>query len=237
MICITFDTDWMSDDALAQFLEQFDFPGSGTFFAHRRYESLVSSRHEVGPHPFISDLEAWRPQMKALAESLGRTVRGTRTHSCVFSHRIGVELAADGYEYISQANNLYQQELRPFRHPWGVWELPIYYMDNMDFWAANNLPAMSHPAFDRRWIEQAVRGQALYVFDFHPIHVALNTRQAGDYQAVKNRIVQEGVSPFDLAYPGRGARTYFEELCAAMQEAGVSSVTCAAALDANLPGG
>jgi hypothetical protein len=137
-----------------------------------------------------------------------------------------------GFTFVSQANNLYQPGLYPFRHPWGVWELPLYYMDNMDFWAPVNWPGDGHQPFASRWIEHAVSGSALYVFDFHPVHVALNTRSPEDYQRVKHQIIERGVSPFDLAFEGRGAREYFMELCAAMRTAGQRSMTCSEALEA-----
>ncbi len=231
MICITFDTDWMTEEGLALFLQRFPIPGVATFFAHQRYECLLNCAHEIGPHPFISDLDDWRSNLLSLSKSLGRPVRGTRTHSCVFSHMLGVGLAEDGYEYISQASNLFQDGLHPFRHPWGIWEMPIYYMDNMDFWMNRNWPDMDHVPFDSQSIQRAVEGDALYIFDFHPIHIALNTRTPEDYQTVKTSIVEGGGAPFDLAFPGRGARTFFEELCETMTRNAMESVSCSVALD------
>jgi hypothetical protein len=232
MICLTFDTDWISAAALDQLLDELDLPGRGTFFCHTDFPALASRGHEVCPHPFINDLDHWQPGLSELRARVNPASRGTRTHSCVFSHLVGLGLHQMGFEYISQANNLYQDGLRAFRHPWGVWELPIYYMDNMDFWANNNWPGLRHEVFAPRWIERAVRGSALYVFDFHPIHLALNTRTPADYQAVKRRIIDDGVSPFELTFQGRGTRTYFEELCTAMRDAGVGSRTCSEAIDA-----
>ena len=108
---------------------------------------------------------------------------------------------------------MYQAGLAPFRHPWGVWELPIYYMDNMDFWMRTNRPSLGHEPFSTEWIKRSLNEPGLYVFDFHPLHIALNTSSADDYQRVKARILDDHVSPFDLTFPGRGAREYFLELC------------------------
>lgn len=232
MICLTFDTDWMTAPALDRFIAEFPIPGRATFFCHTAFAGLAGSAHEVCPHPFITDLANWRAGLDELRQQVNPKARGTRAHSCVFSHLIGLGLHEMGFEYVSQANSLYQPGLDPFRHPWGVWELPIYYMDNMDFWANVNWPGLAHEPFSSRWIEQAVAGSALYVFDFHPVHLALNTRTPDDYQRVKRRIIEGGVSPFDLACPGRGARQYFTELCAAMVTAGIPSVSCSDAIDA-----
>ena len=231
MICLTFDTDWMTEAALERFLHEFPIPGQATFFCHDAFACLASSRHDLCPHPFISNLNDWRATLEGLTRRVNAAARGVRTHACVFSHAICVGLHEMGFEYVSQASPLYQQGLVPFRHPWGVWELPIYYMDNMDFWVNTNWPGLNHEPFATRWIEGAVNGPDLYVLDFHPIHVALNTRTPEDYQRVKARIVEDGVSPFELTFPGRGAREYFQELCAAMIAAGRESVSCGTAID------
>ena len=231
MICLTFDTDWMTESSLSRFLNEFPLPGKGTFFAHEAFECLADSAHEVGPHPFISDLADWLQDLRNLSDRLGKPLHGVRTHSCVFSHMIGVGLNELGFDYVSQANNIFQDGLHPFRHPWGVWELPIYYMDNMDFWIAQNWPRLNHVPFSSEIIQRAVVGDSLYIFDFHPLHVALNTRTPEDYQAVKNRIIEGGVCPFDMAFSGRGTRVFFDELCKAMRDAGSVSLTCSQALD------
>jgi hypothetical protein len=236
MICLSFDTDWMSEDALQKFLQDFPLPGRGTFFCHEAFRCLQPTAHEQCPHPFISDLENWQGGLAQLRGAVNASARGVRTHSCVFSHMIALRLHEMGFEYVSNTTAIHQTGLAPFRHPWGVWELPIYYMDNMDFWAGGNWPGLKPQPFDRRWIDQALQEPGLYVFDFHPIHVALNTRTPDDYQSVKRRIVEDGVSPFELTFPGRGSRVYFQELCDAMRAAGQQSVSCSDALDSWIAG-
>lgn len=231
MICLTFDTDWVSDADMARFLAEFQLPGRATFFCHQPFQSLASTMHEVCPHPFISDLDDWQPGLDDLRNRVNARARGVRTHSCVFSHMVGIGLRDMGFDYVSQANNLYQRGLSPFRHPWGIWELPIYYMDNMDFWMRVNWPDVHHEPFSDGVIDAAIDGQGLYVFDFHPVHIALNTRTPQDYQQVKRAIVSDGASPFDFAAAGRGTRTFFERLCAEMVRAGHSSMTCSNAID------
>lgn len=230
MICLTFDTDYMTDAAMRQFLATYPLPGCATFFAHDDLPSLFASGHEFGPHPFISDLGRWDADIDRLAALLPRRPVGTRAHSCVFSHMIGIGLHEKGYRYVSQAQQLFDPRPRPFRHPWGVWELPIYYMDNMDFWMPKNWPDIGHQPFASSVIEQALSGDGLYVFDIHPLHVALNTRSHEDYVGVKDEIVKAGRSPFDLRFPGRGAGAFFEELCDRMRSREIRSYSCAEAL-------
>lgn len=231
MICLTFDTDWMTDAALERFLEEFPIPGRATFFCHRPFDSLAGRGHELCPHPFIDNLADWKSDLGNLRKQINPGSRGVRAHSCVFSHVLGVGLHEMKFDYVSQASFLYQPGLSPFRHPWGVWELPIYYMDNMDFWTRDNWPGFDHQPFAPKWIECALRSPGLYVMDFHPIHIALNTRTPQDYQDVKARIINDSVSPFELTFSGRGTREYFQELCSAMVAAGESSVGCGEAID------
>lgn len=231
MICLTYDTDHMSEIAMKEFLGRFPVPGRGTFFCHRAFAALAATDHELAPHPFIGSMTDWQPGLAALEAGLARKPKGVRPHSCVYSHEIGVALHRLGYAYISQANSMYQPGLKPFRHPWGVWELPIYYMDNMDFWMTKNWPALKHEPFSRRVIEVALADdEALFVFDLHPLHIALNTRSPEDYVSVKERILDEGTSPFDLTFGGRGVRVFYEELREAMERRNVRSHSCAQAL-------
>ena len=232
MICITFDTDHMSQESLTRFLAEYvaEMPGIATFFAHASFPALLTTNHEVCPHPFISDLNKWDEDIARLEGYLLRKPSGVRPHSCVFSHMVGIGLKERGYVYISQAQNLYSPNLLPFRHPWGIWELPVYYMDNMDFWMSKNWPELNHRPFNSEIIEAAIFGEGLFVFDIHPIHVALNTRSHEDYVRIKERVVNLGESPFAHAYPGEGVRTFFKRLCTRMNEEGLRSYSCLDAL-------
>ncbi len=234
MISVTFDTDHMSPESMSCFLSEYliNMPGRGTIFAHADLPELLTTEHEICPHPFISDLEKWDTDLARLEGFLDRKPLGTRPHSCVFSHMVGVGLKERGYAYVSQAQNLYSRNLAPFRHPWGLWELPIYYMDNMDFWMCENWPGINHEPFSQDIIDHAVSGDALFVFDIHPLHVALNTRGHEDYVAVKEKVVAHGESPFSHTFPGRGTRDFFGRLCSAMRKANVRSHTCSEVLQA-----
>jgi Polysaccharide deacetylase len=230
MICLTFDTDYMSQEDLKKFMDVYSLPGKVTFFAHEDFPFLTATNHEVGPHPFITDLSTWEATTERIAKDLQYKPRGIRTHSCVFSHMIGIGLGKLGYTYISQDQHLFQAGLKPFRHPWGIWELPIYYMDNMDFYTSKNWSAIGHVPFNRDVITAAVAHEGLYVFDFHPLHILLNTPDHAYYSSVRDRVVGKRVSPFDLRFEGRGVGEFFMELCDAMTENGERSYTCMEAL-------
>ena len=152
MICLTFDTDYMSEKDMELFLSTFSFPGKVTFFVHKRFPILESTIHEICPHPFIDDLHNWKKDVEEIVTQLRFCPNGVRTHSCVFSHKIAEGLKRLGFKYISQAQNIFQTGLKPFRHPWGIWEIPIYYMDNMDFVISKNWPDIKHIPFSHEVI-------------------------------------------------------------------------------------
>ncbi|AKQ58014.1 polysaccharide deacetylase WbmS family protein [Bordetella hinzii] len=237
MICLTYDTDYMTPEGMRQFFDTVPFPGQGTFFLWKPFPATAWHGHEIQPHPYVADLTRFGSDLQAFSASLElpHAPQGVRTHSCVYSHMVGIELYKQGYRYASMTSPLYELGLRPYRHPWGIWEMPIYYMDNMDFCTPGNWPELAHKPFSTEIFERALDNEGLYVFDFHPLHIALNTTSYEAYQDVKAAIGR-GEDPFSLRMPGRGVATYFNELCEAMDKRGVKSVTLSQALDHHLQG-
>jgi hypothetical protein len=231
MICLTFDTDWMNSESMRRFIEDFPFPGKGTFFLWQEMSQVNWGIHEIEPHPIFSEGHTWEEDIDKIEKQLYILPKGMRTHSCVYSHMLGIELKRRGYLYSSVTTPLFQDNLFPYRQPWGIWELPIYYMDNMDYCLAENWPALNHRPFNPKIIDLAIQGEALYVFDFHPLHIVLNTPNLKAYQSVRKDIVNNTKSPFDLVFPGEGARTFFLELCKAMARCNKESLTCLEVLD------
>ena len=176
MIAITFDTDHLSNESMGVFLGSFEFPGSVTFFCTKRYQVLREEQyhpHEITIHPVFPPASDWETITRSLAEEVGCPKTGVRPHSCACSQQYMVYLASQGYLYVSVATNLFQECLNPYYLPWGVWELPVYYMDNMDFVLAER--RSEHRPFAPEVIHRAVSSEMLFVFDFHPIHMLRNT--------------------------------------------------------------
>jgi hypothetical protein len=230
MICLTFDTDYMRNEDLERFLEEYPLPGRGTFFAHQYFPCLESTVHEICPHPWLQSLENWEDELKRATNIFPHRPEGIRIHSAVFSHVIAIVLKELGFKYSSNIDKLFQNNIKPYRHPWGIWELPIYYMDNMDFCISLNWQDIDHIPFNSNVINEAIYGEGLYVFDFHPLHIALNTSNHAKYLSVREKIIEHGYSPFDLRSNGRGVGEFFEELCSAIIKSGQQSYTCTEAL-------
>lgn len=227
MICLTFDTDYMREDDMNRFLDEYQFPGAGTFFVHENTLGNIDWKlHEVCPHPTFDSSCANFSCLDKFDGKLNQIPLGMRSHSCVTSHMLGIELKKRGFKYASNQSALYQNDITPMRLPWGVWELPIYYMDSMDFTMKEGWPGLRHSPFSADVVINAVEGKGLYVFDFHPLHISLNTSDRQDYAKIKDALLSENKSPFDLAFSGKGTRTFFEFLLDKMKASNISSRKC-----------
>lgn len=209
MILLTFDTDWMSIDALDKFLGYYSALPTSTFFLHKFTESVPDSHHVFNPHPTLTTLDS-NSELDEM-ESLPRIQRqGIRTHSCVNSHLLSLDWARRGYRYQSIVSDLGNVSNRPYLLPWGIWEMPIYYMDNMSMWAQVNLQGAKMSDLD--YLNMALDSDNLCIFDFHPIHIALNTSSTESYGMKKNQIIVEKADPWNLADKDKGIRDFFENV-------------------------
>ena len=231
VILLTFDTDYLSPQDLTRFAESFPIPGHATFFLWQPFSKLDLGPHEIGLHPFLSETESWRDTLVSFMDELGDRPAVLRPHSCAYAHTLGVTCAKLGFRAISQATYLYRGGLEPYRHPWGLWELPIYYMDSMDFTFSTNWPRLDHEPFSREILLRSIHDDALFLYDFHPLHLILNTSSLPEYQSLKSKIVDQGASPYDMMRSGRGAQTFYLELVELMEHSGIRSRTCSELLD------
>lgn len=244
MICLTFDTDYANSEDLRRLLAQHPIPGNATFFLHSppgtvsgtMYRPLVPSGwswsgvdfggHEVEPHPVFKDTQPWEETLAECEAQVPGPHLGLRPHSCATSHILGIIMKRRGYLYSSVTAPLYQARLRPYRQPWGVYELPIYFMDNMDYCMAQNWPGAGHQPRQPRLIRRALEEDGLYVFAFHPIHILMNTCSQAFYEQARRQVVRDGATWSQVRNPGEGVATFFVALCDAMRSAGVQSKTC-----------
>lgn len=176
---ITFDTDHMTDDFMEIFISMLPEEVKYTFFCTKPYVSLKGKNNiEIGAHPYLNDSANWRESTYQLIDELeqfyGVKVQGVRSHSLYSSQTYIAELDALGVEYISSMTVPFHVELVPFRYQWGPMEAPINFMDNMQLWRGGaGLP--------ESMIVEALRTDVYRCFDFHPIHILLNTSAMDEY--------------------------------------------------------
>ena len=223
MIYITFDTDHMTDNRMDSFLSTFELIGSCTFFCTQRFDALESTkhaRHEIGLHPFLEDSPDWMMTIERLRAQwpISFEINGIRSHSCVFSQRFGVNLFEKGLSYVSHMTPPLGTVIPPFRYPWGIAEVPISYMDNMDLAYQHLIP--NYTALDKNFLHKALMSDLPFVFDFHPIHILLNTTSPQAYaEWWKNGC------PSDYVCNGFGVRDYFISLTETLKKHSSQSQT------------
>jgi Polysaccharide deacetylase len=229
VICLTFDTDHIDEPAMERFLAVHPVPGDATFFCTQSYAALADTRHELAPHPTLDAGGDWRSELAAGRRQFPAAV-SWRSHSCVFSHRIAEWLQQNGYRYVSVFDEIGSPGLRPNRLPWGVWHLPIYYMDSLDLGRTRLQPGGGDHLFDEGLLEQATSVEGLYVFDFHPIHLLFNTPSVEFYTAARSDL-RTGTELARLRHPGRGAADFFATLCDRMRQCGLASIRISEVVD------
>jgi hypothetical protein len=233
VICLSFDTDHVDDARLREFLELVQLPGRATFFCTQRFACLEATGHELCAHPYLEPGGDWDAVL-ATARSDFPDATGWRSHSCVYSHMLGLRLAHEGYVYASTQAELGRPAPQPYREAWGLWQVPIYYMDNLDFSLPRFWDEPGHVPFAGELIDRALANDGVYVFDFHPVHVLLNSPHAEWY--LSRREALAGGAPLtDVRYDGYGAGSFLDELCARLRAAGAESHALREAVTALLP--
>jgi hypothetical protein len=223
MIALSFDTDHMSEERMVEFLTEIKIPGSSTFFCTQQYCCLDRKSIEIAPHPFLTGDRDWLEELKSKRSTFPSAL-GWRAHSCVFSHTLAEWISCNGYAYVSAHDAFGIAGLWPSRHLWGIWHVPIFYMDNLDFSRRRFAPERRERPFDSNLISTAISKDGLYVFDFHPIHLLLNTPDPDWYATTRVRFLA-GDALKKLRYDDYGTRSFYEDLVAAMGKAGELSVS------------
>lgn len=222
MISLSFDTDHMSEARMEEFLAEVALPGGATFFCTQPYRCLERADFEIAPHPFLSGDRDWLAELKTKRAEFPNAL-GWRSHSCVFSHTLAEWISCNGYLYASTHDSFGIQGIRPSRQLWGIWHVPIYYMDNLDFSRNRFWPERNERPFSRSLLEVACHEDDFYVFDFHPIHLLLNTPNPEWYMIRRGQFLA-GERIASLRYEAYGTRSFFDDLVAAMHGAGHKSL-------------
>lgn len=214
-ISLTFDTDHMSEARMETFLRTFDRPGRGVMSCTQSYNSVDEVAHELAPHPYLPEGADWDRELNSKREMFPNAV-GWRSHGCVYSQTLAVRLAREDYLYASANEALGSVGLTPLYGSWGMLQTPIYYMDSCDGSRSVFWPKSNHRPFDAALIDRALEADGLFIFDFHPVHLLLNSPDP-HYYLTRRLAFVEGAPLRDLVYPGRGVATFFNELRSAMR--------------------
>ena len=190
---ITFDVDWAPDTAIARCAEICVAAGvPATFFATHPSavvrELQADSRFEVGIHPnFLPGSSQGGSVVQIIDYCLDLVpdARSMRTHGLVQSSHLLNEII----DHAPQIQNdvslfLYRHPgLRPVEwfSPQGnrLIRMPYFWEDDL---------AAARPDWSWDGVPEAMPETGLQIFNFHPIHVALNLRSADSYEGLKRSL-------------------------------------------------
>lgn len=184
MIAFTCDIDWAPEEVIEDTLNLFEVFGvKCTFFSTHHSLNLTKSNRklfEVGIHPDFTPLLS-NNSNKSLDDILDEIIEihpeaiGVRTHTMVQS--IGLLQKFSEKKLLYEANSFmpYQTGLKPFRLWNNLIRIPYNWEDDVH-WAYGY-------SFDDSRIN--LNSEDLIVFDFHPIHIFLNTENKFRYSEAK----------------------------------------------------
>ncbi len=176
MIALTFDTDWAPDFVIEYTVKLLESYGvESTFFCTDENKVLRDTDLvEVGIHPGFDNTLSLEDDIKRLQQIFPSAI-GVRTHCLVQSTPLIILLAESGLEYDSSILLWEQKNLKPFRDWNGLIRIPVFWEDDLHLLSGRE-PKLESINF---------RTPGMRVFDFHPIHIFLNTSDLKVYNEYK----------------------------------------------------
>lgn len=174
-IALTSDLDWAPQEVLDYFLKIVDGYGIPVTIFMTNKAQIANERHEVSIHPNFTTLNLDEHIANLLADF--PKARGVRSHSLFFTERLRPIYSKHRINYQSNVMLYKQAGNHPVPVSRDTIELPLFWMDTF------YLEMEDTPEFSLNEIDLDSPG--LKVFDFHPIHVFLNTYSTNHYLTAK----------------------------------------------------
>lgn len=224
-LALTLDIDWAPDFAIREVADLLLQAGvKATWFATHKSPMLKElAKHtdlfEIGIHPnFLPGSSHGKTYPDVLRHCLQLVPKATsmRAHALAQSTPILHEvllhtpIQRDASIFMQNAKNI-----QPFR--WtlqgrSLWRIPYYWEDDIEM-------SQKHP----QWNLNRLMGQGpgLKIFNFHPLHIAMNAPSLKAYERLKARQPQIAqATAIDVArgiHHGQGTRTLFEACVKALR--------------------
>jgi len=213
IIAITSDIDWAHDEVIKYMLSILDeYNTKITFFCTHEIKIKEMSKHELAIHPNFTKDKTDRETIQELM-SLYPGAKGTRSHSLYIHSRLFEIYQEFGLEYDSNYI-LPNQIIKPFFIANNILELPIFFEDDSHLLKSAN--------FDLSQFDLGRDG--LKIFNFHPIHVFLNTEQISTYEKAK-KYLHEPAKLEKFRNPNKGTEDMFISLLDYLVDSGIRTLT------------
>lgn len=217
---ITLDTDWVPVPIMDYVLDRIippDLPA--TFFVTNSYPELLNSRrHEYELAPHTNPVELNEDEItRELERKIALCVKkpsGHRGHSLYWTERLRPLFRDYGIRYDSSTMMYLESDIRPFRVGYDLLQIPLFFMDffHFEYCGFNGTDPFS---LNNLQLEK----KGLKVFDFHPIHLYLNTPNLDFYASVKAHY-QQPEKLAALRYEGYGIQNFFLDIIDKLQQLG-----------------
>ena len=176
---LTMDVDWAPDFVLEKIFDEIrERKLNCTVFATHESEVIKNidrKYFEVAIHPFFKDENYREPIRKLLG--IYKEARGLRSHCLIQSSNIIAVLPSEGIRYDSNTYLANVPDITAFKDWNGLVRIPFFFMDTF---------FLDTHSKDSRKIENICLDRpGLKIFDFHPIHLYLNTETVAQYNKMK----------------------------------------------------
>ena len=189
---LSFDIDWAIDDGIQFILDIIEkHQVKVTFFVTHESDILKDLKKnplvELGIHPnfnFLIENDKKAENASYILDKLLTIVPNTkvlRSHSLTTSSRWIDLYKKKGIKFISNYM-AYGQNIVPYSHINGLIECPIYFSDD------GHIKVMEEATIKPLTIKSLKKTskEFLKVYDFHPIHVILNTNKTEYYESTRH---------------------------------------------------
>lgn len=213
-IFLTFDIDWAHEEVIEDTLELCDsYSVSATFFATHKSAALKNgaidlTRHELGIHPNFNPLlknQSSKGDFSRICSDLKNDfpdATSVRSHSLCFGSLIQTSYEKLGLTHDSSIIIPYQENCFPL-FPWRMWDKLV----RVPYMFCDYVTAMTTGMA----MNEIASRSGLKVFDFHPIHVFLNTESLERYEQTRP-IHHDPKELIKHRYSGYGTRNRLIEL-------------------------
>lgn len=212
---LTIDLDWANEGVIHDTLDLLEPMGvAATWFVTHGSVTLPrildNPLYEVGIHPnFNKLLIGTAPQRTTYQSVISELMdivpeaRVSRSHSLVQSSRFLEQLATAGITHDS--STYIPAGAGVTLKPWissGIIRVPFFWADDA---------ACSEGELPMTDILESLGQSGLRVYDFHPIHIFLNSSELDTYESTR-QLHQDPKSLIEFRNPGQGTRTRFLQL-------------------------
>lgn len=184
MIGFTSDIDWAHEDVIDDIISIFEkYNVKCTFFSTHHSPRLANASKklfEIGIHPNFNRLlsgESAKTPADVINELLEihPNAKGIRSHSMTQNSDLLNLFVEKGLIYDANIFLPYQTGLKPFTAWNGLVRIPFNWEDDVHWTYGHNFESWNINLLD----------EGLVVFDFHPIHIYLNTENRFRYNEAK----------------------------------------------------